>query len=78
MAMAMTTPRVRRTHSVVRKGRGKGREKRMGRGTGTQLRTGRGKGRGRERETVKENVLFNKPQREMISPLPLLCTCRRK
>jgi hypothetical protein len=76
MAMAMTTARVRRTRRVVRKGLGKGRVKRMGRGKrrGKQLR----KGRGRGRETIKGKLLANKPQEEMISLVPLLCSCRRK
>jgi len=78
MTMTMTTPRVRRTRRVVRKGPGKGREQRMGRGQGRRLKTARGKGRGRERETVKGKVLINKPQGEMISLVPLLCSCRRK
>jgi hypothetical protein len=34
MAMKMTTPRVRRTRRVVRKGPGKAREERIGRGKG--------------------------------------------
>jgi len=66
--MRMMTARVRRTRRAVRKGPGKGRE----------LRMGRGNGRGRGRETVKGKVLLNKPQGEMISLLPLLCSCRRK
>ena len=68
MAMTMTMERVRRTRRAVRKGPGKGREQR----------TGRGKGRGRGRETVKGKVLLNKPQGEMISLVPLRCSCRRK
>ena len=68
MAMAMTMARVRKTCREVRKGPGKGRE---------QM-TGRGKARGRGRETVKGNLLLNKPQGEMISLVPLLCSCRRK
>jgi hypothetical protein len=76
MAIPMTTARVRRTHSVVRNGPGKGREHRRGRGKGRRLRTGRGKARGRGRETVKGEVLLNKPQGEMISLMPLLYTCR--
>ena len=78
MAMTMTTARVRRTHRVVRKGLGKGREQRMGRGKGRRLRKRRGKGRGRGRETVKGKVLLYTPQGEMISLVPLLCSCRRK
>jgi hypothetical protein len=39
---------------------------------------GRGKGRGRRRETVNGKVLLNKAQGEMITLLPLLCSCRRK
>src|SRR5882757_5164465 len=78
MAMTMTTARVRRTRRAVRKEPGKGREQRMGRGKG------RGKGRerqrrkGRGRETIKGKGLLNKPQQEMISLMPLLCSCRRK
>jgi hypothetical protein len=53
---------------VVSKGPGKGREQRMG----------RGKGRGRGMEAVMGKVLFNKPLGEMISLVPLLCSCRRK
>jgi hypothetical protein len=63
---------------AVRTGLGKGREHRMGRGKGMRLRTGRGKGIARGRETVKGKVLFNTPQEEMISLVPLLCSCRRK
>jgi hypothetical protein len=68
MAITMTMARVRRTCREVCKGPGKGREQR----------TGRGKGSGRGRETVKGKVLLNKPQGEMISLVPLLCSCRRK
>ena len=72
------------------KGRGHGQEQWIVRGKGRQLRMGRAKGRGRGRqqrkgrvrgrgrETVKGNVLLNKPQREMISLVPRLCSCRRK
>jgi hypothetical protein len=74
MAMTMTTARVRRTLQAVRKGR----VQRMGRrkGRGRQPRKGRGRGRGGE--MVKGNVLLNKPQEEMISLVPLLCSWRRK
>jgi len=68
MAMTMTMATVRRTRRAVRKGPGKGREQRMG----------RGKGRGRGRETVHGKVMLNKRQGEMISLVPLLCSCRRK
>jgi hypothetical protein len=68
MAMTMTMERVRRTRREVRNGPGKG----------TEQSTGRGKGRGRGRETVKGKILFNKPQGEMISLVPLLCSCRTK
>ena len=68
MAMTMTTARVRRTRRALRKGPGKGMEQR----------TGRGKGRGRGWETVKGKVLLNEPQGEMISLVPLLCSCRSK
>jgi hypothetical protein len=78
MAMTMTMARVRRTRRVVRMGQGKGKEQRIGRGKGRRLRTGRGKGRGRGRETVKGKLLLNIPQEEMISLVPLLCSCRRK
>jgi hypothetical protein len=70
MAMTMTMERVRRTRREVGKGPGKGRERRTGRA--------RAKGRGRGRETVKGKVLLNKPQGEMISLVPLLCSCRSK
>jgi hypothetical protein len=56
MAKTMTTVRVRRTCSVLRKGLKKGREQRIG----------SGKGLGRGRETVKGMVLLNKPQGEII------------
>jgi len=49
-------------------GRGKGR------GRGRQCR----KGRGRGNEMVKGKVLLNKPQREIISLVPMLGSCRRK
>jgi hypothetical protein len=68
MAMTMTMARVRMTRREVRKGPGKERDQR----------TGRGQGRGRGRETVKGKVLLNKHQGEMISLMPLLCSCRRK
>jgi hypothetical protein len=68
MAMTMTMARVRRSRREVRKEPGKGREQR----------TGRGQGRGRGRETVKGKVLLNKHQGELISLVPLLCSCRRK
>jgi hypothetical protein len=68
MAKSMTMARMRRTRREVRQGPRKGREQR----------TGRGKGRGKGRETVKGKVLLNKPQGEMISLVPMLCSCRRK
>ena len=46
----------------------------MGRGKGW----GRQRRKGRGRETVKGKVLLNKPQEELISLMPLLCSCRRK
>jgi len=70
MAMTMTMARVRRTPRAVRMGPGKGREQSTGRG--------KGKGRGRGMGRVKGKVLLNKPQGEMISLVPLLCSCRRK
>jgi len=70
MAITMTTARVRRTRRALKKGLGKGREQRTGRG--------KGRGRGRGRETVKGKVLLNEPQEEMISLVPLLCSCRSK
>jgi len=76
MAMTMTTARVRRTHRAVRKGPGKGRVQRMGRGKGRGRQPRKGRGRGME--TVKGKVLLNKPQEEMISLVPLLCSCKRK
>jgi hypothetical protein len=78
IAMTMTTGRVRRPGRAVRKGLGKGREPRMGRRKGRRLRTGSGKGRGMGMNTVKGKVLLNTPQEEMISLVPLLCSCRRK
>jgi hypothetical protein len=62
--MPMMTARVRRTRRALRKGPGKGRKQR----------TGRGKGR----ETVNGKVLLNEPQGEMISLVPLFCSCRSK
>jgi len=67
IAMTMTMAKVRRTRRAVRKGQGKGREQR----------TGRGKGRGSGWVTVKGRLLLNKPQGEMISFVPLLCSLRR-
>ena len=82
MTITMTTARVRRTRRAVRQGLGNGRAQRMGRGKGRRLRTGRGKGRGRGRrrgkEMVKGKVVLNKPLGEMISLVPLLCSCRRQ
>jgi hypothetical protein len=77
MAMTMTTARVRRTLRVVRNDPGKGRVQRMERGKGRGKRRVRQRRKGRGRETVKEKVLLNKPQEEMISLVPLLCCCRR-
>ena len=74
--MTMTTGMVSETQRAVRNGPRKGREQRMGRGNGRQLRMERGKGRGRGREMVKGKVLLNEPQGEMISLMPLLCSCR--
>jgi len=75
MEITMTTARVRRTLRAVGKGPGKGREQRIGRGKGR----GRGrqwtKARGRGRETLKGKALLNNPQGEMISLVPLLCSC---
>ena len=78
MPRTMMTAMGRKTRRAVRKGMGNGREQIMGRGKGRRLRTGRGMGRVRGRETVKGNVLLNKPQREVISLVPLRCSCRRK
>jgi len=58
------------------KGTGKGKVQRMGRGKGSGRQPRKGRGRGRE--TVKGKVLLNKPQEEMISLVPFLCSCRRK
>jgi hypothetical protein len=77
MAMTMTTARVRRTRRAVRNEPGKGRVQRMGRGKGRGKRRVRQWRTGRGRETVKEKVLLNKHQEEMISLVPLLCSCRR-
>ena len=74
MAMTMMTPRVRRTRRAVRKKPGKGRVQRMGWGKGS----GRQQRKGRRREMVKGQVLLNKPQEDMISLVPLLCSCSRK
>jgi len=74
MAMTMTMARVKRTRRAVRNGPGKGMEQRMGTGKGRWLRTERGIGR----DTVKGKVLLNKLRGEMISLVPLLCSCRRK
>jgi len=67
---------------VVRQGPGTGQTQQMrpGRRCGKGWRRGRqlGTGRGRGRETVKGKVLLNKPQGEMISLMPLLCSCRRQ
>jgi len=68
VAITMTMARVRRTRRAVRTGPGKVREQR----------SGRGNERGRGRETVKGKILLNKPKGEMISLMPLLCSCRRK
>jgi hypothetical protein len=70
MLMTITMERVRRTRREVRNGPGKGTEQSTG--------TGKGRGRGRGRETVKGKILFNKPQAEMISLVPVLCSCRKK
>jgi len=75
MAMTMRTVRVRTTGRAVRKGPGMGWEPKMGRGKGRgRGRQGR-KGKGRGKETVKGKVLLNKPQGEMISLVPLFCSC---
>jgi len=76
MAMTMMTVRVRRTRWAVRTGLGKGRVQRIGRGKGRgrQPRKTRGKGR----EMVSGKVLLNKPQEEMISLMPFLCSCSRQ
>jgi len=74
MEMRMTMVRVRRTRRAVRKRPGKGREQRTGKGKGN----GKGKGRGKPGGWVKGKVLLNKPQGEMMSLVPLLCSCRRK
>jgi len=58
------------------KGTWKGKGKKNGKGKGKWTATEEGKRRGRE--TVKGKVLLNKPQEEMISLMPLLCSCRRK
>jgi hypothetical protein len=64
IAMTMTTMRVMRTRRAVRKGPGKGMEQRTARGHGWA--------------TVKGKILLNKPQGEMISLVPWLCSCRSK
>jgi hypothetical protein len=68
--MAMMMERVRKTHRALRMGPGKTREHRMGRGKG------RRKGKGWGMEMVKGKELLNKTQGEMISHVPLLCSCR--
>jgi len=84
MAMTMTMARVNRRSRVARKPARKGREQWIGRRKGRRPSTGRGNGRGsgkwcgRGMETVKGKVLLNKPQAEMISLIPLRCSCRRK
>jgi hypothetical protein len=78
MPMRITTVKIRRTCRALRHVLGKGREERMARGTGRQLRMGRGKEWARARELVKGKVLLNKPQGEMISLVPLICSCRMK
>jgi hypothetical protein len=74
MPMTMTMARGNRTRRAVTKEPGQGRVQSIGRGNerGLQRRKGRG------RETVKGKVLLNKPQEEIISHMPLLCSCRRK
>jgi hypothetical protein len=47
-----------------------------GKGKGKGKATEEGKGSGRE--TVKGKVLLNKPQEEIISLVPLLCSCTRE
>jgi hypothetical protein len=80
MATTIATARVRRMGRVVRMGPGKRRNQRMGRGK----RRGKGRGRGKQwrngrgRETEQGKVLLHKPQGEMISLVPLLCSCSRK
>jgi len=68
MAMTMMTRRERRTHNAVRKEPGKRRKQRMG--------TGMGRWKGRGRETVKGKVLSNKPQGEIMSFVPMVCSSR--
>jgi hypothetical protein len=74
MAMRMTTARVRRSPRAVRKEQGKGRVQWMRRG---KVR-GRQRRKGTQRETVKKKVLSNKPQEEVISLVPFVCSCTRK
>jgi len=78
MDITMTTARCRRIRWAVRKGLETGRQQRIGRGKERQLRTGRGKRRGMGMETVERKELFNTPQGEMISLVPLLCSCKRQ
>jgi hypothetical protein len=76
MAMTMTTVRVRSIHRAVGTKPRKARVQWMawGNGRGRQQRTGRGRGR----EMVKGKVLLNKPHKEMMTIMALLCSCRRK
>jgi hypothetical protein len=74
MAMTLATASVRRACRPVRNEPGKGRVQWMGGGKGR----GRQRRKGRGRETVKGKVLLNKPQQEMISRMPLLCSCKKK
>jgi hypothetical protein len=75
LVMIITTARVRRTRRAVRQGLVRGRVQRLGRGRDGEGKQGREGGRGRE--TVKGIVLSNILQEEMISPMLLLCSCRR-
>jgi len=63
-------------------GKGKGTQDWKGKGKATEDGEGkvveRGKGGGRGRQTVKGKVLLNKPHGEMMSLVPLLCSCRGK
>jgi hypothetical protein len=71
MHMTMTTVRVRRTLSALRKEPGMGLVQEMGQEKASDRQWRKGRGRGRE--IVMREVLLNKPKEEMISNVLWQC-----
>jgi len=59
-------------------GTGKGKGTKHGKGKGKATEDGKGKGKGKRKGNGKGKGIVKQPQGEVISLVPLLCSCRRK